>query len=354
LLIFALLAAAAPLVKGNGALIALVPAIHIVLTGRWRLLRLSALWAAAALTLVLVAPWYWISFRISAGGFNYAPGLAYAGLALGTNALVIFLNIGGGGLLLAGFGLLPPRRPAPEQGRIKRLAIAVVLATLIFQSIVPAAIEPRYIMPALPWLIVLAGLGLLGLVRAGPIAQLLAILLVTLALMPTALSLSVLAPKPDLGAPALAETMAKHGGVWLGDGRAGGEGALIAAGAWADRGAHRLWVSRASQWLSSSDFMGRDYVLTAKTPDAARAVLDRLGVAGVVSIAERNDYAYPHSRVLDAALHGGGYDLTQQRFAAGDGSVLTARRIAPVTPNVALIEQNSGSANVAKIGGELR
>ncbi len=50
--------------------------------------------------------------------------------------------------------------------------------------------------------------------------------------------------------------MTKQGGIWLVDGRAGGEGAMIAAAAYADGGARRLWVSRASQWLSSSDFMG--------------------------------------------------------------------------------------------------
>ncbi len=74
----------------------------------------------------------------------------------------------------------------------------------------------------------------------------------------------------------------------------------------------------------------------------------------MISIAEKNDYAYPHSRVLDGAVHGGGYDLAQRPFAAGDGTVLVARRLAPVTPNVALIEQNSGSANVAKMSGTLR
>ncbi len=103
-LLFAAFAAAAALVKGNGALVALVPAIDIALTVRWRLLRLPALWASALLTLAVVAPWYWLSFKISAGGFNYAPGLDYAGLAFSANALAIFVNLGAGGLLLAGSG----------------------------------------------------------------------------------------------------------------------------------------------------------------------------------------------------------------------------------------------------------
>ncbi|MEI2598333.1 hypothetical protein V8940_19355, partial [Acinetobacter pittii] len=72
--------------------------------------------------------------------------------------------------------------------------------------------------------------------------------------------------KPDLGAPAIAQSMIDAPGIWLVDGRAGGEGAVIAAAAYADGGRRRIWVARASQWLSTSDFMGRDYSLTARSP----------------------------------------------------------------------------------------
>ncbi|MEI9849940.1 MAG: glycosyltransferase family 39 protein, partial [Sphingomonas sp.] len=158
-LLFALLAAAAPLVKGNGALVALVPAIDIALTGRWRLLRRPGLWAAALVALALVVPWYWLSMRISSGGFVYKPGLEYAWLALAANAKAIGANLGGGAVLAA-IGALSAFRAAPEaERRIARLALAVTAATLAFQSIVPAAIEPRYVAPALPWLVVARGAG---------------------------------------------------------------------------------------------------------------------------------------------------------------------------------------------------
>lgn len=354
-LIFAAFAAAAPLVKGNGALVALVPAIDIVLTNRWRLLRRLSLWVAALLTVAVVAPWYWLSFKISAGGFNYAPGLDYAGLALSANAQAIYANLGVGGLLLALVGAVSAFRDLePGEARVARLAIAVVLSTLAFQSIVPAALEPRYVTPLLPWLVVLAGLGLVRLVRAGKAVQVGGTALAAIALVPAAIGLWTLPAKPDLGAPALAEAMTRQGGLWLVDGRAGGEGALIAAAAHADNGRKRIWVSRASQWLSTSDFMGRGYALTAKDPVAARATLDRIGAGGVVSVAEQNQFAYPHSRILDGALHGGDFDLAQSGFNTGYGSVTVARRLRPVQPNLALIARNGGSANVAKMEGALR
>ncbi|MEZ0243854.1 MAG: hypothetical protein ACAH11_10800, partial [Sphingomonas sp.] len=175
-----------------------------------------------------------------------------------------------------------------------------------------------------------------------------------LALAPALLGLWALQPKPDIGAPALARAMSREGGLWLVDGRAGGEGALIAEAAWADNGEKRVWVSRASQWLSSSDFMGRDYVLTAPNPAAARAVLDRIGAGGIASIAEKREPAYPHSLVLDRAVGAGGYTTSVRRFEAGNGSVLIARRDLPIRPNLALIAQNGGSANVARLSGALR
>lgn len=354
-LIFAALAAACPLVKGNGALIALVPALDIALTGRWRLLKLPALWVAALVTAALVVPWYLISFKISAGGFNYDPGLAYAGLAIGANAEAIYANLGIGGLALAAVGAASAFGAfRPQEARVARLAIAVVAATLLFQSIVPAALEPRYVTPLLPWLVILAGLGLVTLWRAGRAQRVAGGALGAFAVVPAVLALGALEAKPDIGAPALARQMAREGGLWLVDGRAGGEGALIAEAAYADHEARRVWVSRASQWLSSSDFMGRGYVLTARTPEAAREVLAGIGVRGVASIAEKGRFAYPHSIVLNRAVNAGGFSVSQRKFEGGAGTLTIARRELPITPNLTLIRQNGGSANVAKMTTALR
>ena len=354
-LLFALLAAAAPLVKGNGALVALVPAIDIALTGRWRLLRQPALWVAALVALVLVAPWYWLSFQISAGGFVYRPGIEYAGSAIARNGVAMFANLGIAGLALAAVGSVATfRGPPPGEARLGKLALSVVIATLVFQAIVPAGLDPRYISPLLPWLVVLAGLGLIALARIGGHWRTAAGALAWLALVPALWSLWHLPPKPDIGAPGLAREMARDGGLWLVDARAGGEGALIAAAAYADAERRQLWVARASQWLSTSDFMGRDYRLTAPDPAAARGVLDRLGAGGVVSVAEGNAYAFPHSRILSAGVRGSDFLTATQPFETGTGTVLVARRWTAVRPNLALIQGNSGSANAARMSAALR
>jgi len=148
--------------------------------------------------------------------------------------------------------------------------------------------------------------------------------------------------------------MARAPGIWLIDGRAGGEGAVIAAAAYADDGARTLWVARASQWLSTSDFMGNGYALSVHGPAEARAVLDRLGVRGVVSIAERGHLAYPHSALLRGAVAISGFAVTTQPFAVGSGSIEIATRIAPIAARPDLLAGGSGSHNVAAMGATFR
>jgi 4-amino-4-deoxy-L-arabinose transferase-like glycosyltransferase len=352
---FALLAAACPLIKGNGALIALVPAVDIALTGRWRLLRHGSLWGAALLALAIVVPWYWLSFAISAEGFNYAPGFPYAWLALMENghAIVASLGLAGVALVFASLPSLMPGVPDQEQ-RIARLAWSVVIATLVFQSVVPAALAPRYVAPALPWLVVLAGLGLFRVARLGRAGPVLAAALAVGTLFPAAVTLATLPAKPDIGAPGLAQTMTARGGLWLVDGESGAEGALIAQAAYADAGTNRLWVARASQWLSTSDFMGRGYRLTVTDPVAVRGVLDRIGAAGVTSVARRGQPAFAHSRLLLAAVETPAFRTTRQPFVTGAGKVLFATRRTAIAPNVALLATDSGSAKVAKMTNALR
>lgn len=343
--LFGALAAFAPLVKGNGALIALVPAIEIAFARRWSILRDHRLWAIAAATLLVVAPWYAVSFRISAGGFNYAPGLAYAWLALSTNVAALVEDLGwiGTALTIAGavLGWQDPRT-AP----VVRLALAVILATLAFQSIVPVALDPRYVLPATPWAVTMIATAVLLLWRRGGAARPIAALLGLATLIAPVTALIHLPSKRDMGAPAIVAAMRGAPGIWMVDGRAGGEGAIIAETAYRDRGDRSLWAARASQWLSGSDFMGRGYHLIAKTPADATAILDRIGVAGAVIVRDRGQDAYPHSAILARTVAGGAYRLMRYPFERGAGEVIVATRRAPIVPHPERLAPGDVSRNV--------
>jgi hypothetical protein len=348
-LLFGALAAFATLAKGNGALVGLIPALDILMARRWRQLADRRLWLAAGATLLAVAPWYYVSFTISAGGFIYRPGLAYAGLSLTTDGAAILSTLGIVGLVAALFGAVAGWRH-PAFRPIVRLSVAVILATLLFQAAIPVAIEGRYVLPAIPWLVVLAAIGPVALLRqsrAG--ATVLAVALLA-ALLPFVAALLRQPPKADIGAPAIARWMGHAPGIWLIDGRAGGEGAVIAEVAYADGGRRALWTARASQWLSTSDFMGRGYALSVHSPAEARAVLDRLGVRGVVSIAEKGRLAYPHSALLRGAVALPGFDALDQAFPREAGGSLVAVRAGPIVAHPELLSGGSGSADVAAMG----
>lgn len=343
--LFGALAAFAPLVKGNGALIALVPAIEIALARRWAILRDRRLWSVAVATLLVVAPWYAVSFRISAGGFNYAPGPDYAWLALSTNVAALVADLGWIGAAVMAAGAVLGWRDARARP-VVRLAIAVIVATLAFQSLIPVALDPRYVLPATPWAVTLIATALVLLWRRGGAGRPVAVMLGLAALVSPVMALRHLAPKRDMGAPAIVATMRTAPGIWMIDGRAGGEGAIIAEAAYQDRGRHALWTARASQWLSGSDFMGRGYHLIARTPGEAMAILDRIGMTGAVIVRDRARDAYPHSAILRHAVTGGGFRVVRQRYPQGDGEVVVAVRHDPIASHPERLSQGDVSRNL--------
>lgn len=351
-LLFGALAAFATLTKGNGALVMLVPALDILMAERWRQLADWRLWVAAVATLLVVAPWYYVSFKIAAGGFNYAPGPAYAWLSLRTDGAAILANLGWFGIALALFGAVAGWRSEAARP-ITRLSIAVIVATLVFQAAIPVAVEDRYILPAMPWLVVLITIGLLAFARLHRLAPITAALLGLAVLAPTIVTLATARPKLDIAAPAISRWMGHEPGIWMIDGSARAEGAVIAEAAYADDGRREMWMVRATQWLSTSDFMGRSYQLSVHSPAEARAVLDRLGVRGVVSIADRPQLAYPHSSLLRAAVERPGFGESVQPFLRGSGSALIAIRRSAVTPHPDLLAEGTGSANAAQMGNAL-
>jgi hypothetical protein len=305
ILLFAGLAALAILVKGNGWLIVLIPAFHIVLTGRWALLRSPKLWVGALAGLFAVGPWYAATADISADGFNYKPGLAFAALSLRYNFGALADNVGLLGLLLVAIGAAGAWVRRSDEGRWNMAAacLALLLATLALQAAVPVDLDPRYMAPALPGLLVLAVLGALEVTRMAAVPKRWAVAPLLLLLVPGASHLGAREPKADLRMEEAAR-IASVGGAdeaWLIDGGSGAEGAFIAAMAVRDPGLTGYTV-RASKLLATSDFMGNSYTLRFAHPAEAAAEMRRLGLAGVV-VAERPGVEeFAHRPQLAAAL----------------------------------------------------
>ncbi|HEX8578934.1 MAG TPA: hypothetical protein VF655_04990 [Allosphingosinicella sp.] len=354
ILLFAGLAALAILIKGNGWLIVLIPPLHLALTGRWALLRSVKLWVGAGAGLAAVGPWYLATAGISADGFNYQPGLTFAAKAVAYNLSVLVDNVGVLGLLLASIGAVAAWRGRREDGRWNLIAacLALIGATLALQAIVPVDLDPRYMAPVLPAVLVLAVLGALELARLAAAKRAWAAAPLLLLLLPGAAHLVNREPKADLRMEEAA-ALASSGGpgqAWLIDGGSGAEGAFVAAMAVRDPQL-RGYTVRASKLLATSDFMGNRYRLRFSRPEETAAEMRRLGLAGVV-IAERPGVEeFAHRPQLAAALAdpASGYRLAAELPHRGRaGTTRLYRATSPAKANGAAI-RDLGVPDKAKL-----
>ena len=348
-LLFALLAATAVLIKGNGWLVVFIPVFHILLTANWKLLLSVRLYVAAALAAAIVVPWYMLTAKIAADGFNYQAGLPYATKALLYNLQALGRNVTPVGGLLALYAIVAEfraRRADSLRWTIVSAVISLLLATLLLQSLVPVDIVERYMAPALPAVVVLAILGavrllahLPTLLRAGTPAPALAAVAVVMAV-PGIVHLAQRAPKADTGIAAVTDRLAAAKPVLtVIDGSASTEGWFIADMAVHDS-ALRGYVVRASKLLADSNFMGTTYSLKYQDTADVLAELHRLGVQHVVIVREGGKDAYPHSAQMREALAraDSGFRLGQSlphAYRSGVTEVYDA--VAPVRPDIAAV-----------------
>jgi hypothetical protein len=346
-LAFAAISALAVLIKGNGWIALFIPLYQIALTGTWRRLLSIRLVVAAVVGAVLVVPWYLLTAKIAADGFNYQAGLGYAMKALAANTVFLADNISWAGVALALYASVAEfraRHAAPLRWTIVSGVISLVLATFTLQSIVPVDIVDRYVAPALPAVVVLALLGAVRLLALLPLAYgqrwrvpagaALALLMVWGGVH----HLLQRAPKADVGNLAVTNRLTPGAipSVTVIDGSAGNEGAFIATMAVHDPKL-QSYVVRASKLFADSNFMGSKYALKYQDNASIVAELHRLGVRNIVLIRANHQSAFPHSEQLRQTLAqpGSGYRLSERvDHRNRDGVTEVYVAVKPVTPNI--------------------
>jgi len=351
-LLCAVCAAAGILTKGNAWQIGLVPLLHMLMLGDASPLRNWRSYAAGALTVVALAPWYIVTWGITAESWMEQPGLAYAARAGGANFSAL-VDTFGVGLVLAAVGLAAAwrgRAESPAAWRLAALCASVVAANFLFQLAVPASLESRFLTPSLPPLAALAAGGAWHALRwlarrASPAGTGLVAAMVGAALLaPGAAMMRRELPKVDMRLAEVAETLMAGDtpALWVIDGTTGAEGGLVAEAAARDtRGL--IHVARASRFMADSNFTGQRYELRITEPADAVAALRDLGAGAVVLVQRRGAHAFPHSAVLDDALRqpGSGWTLVRSlphRHRAGVTLVFKAD--AAVEPNLARLRQH--------------
>jgi hypothetical protein len=356
---FGICAGLAIMTKGTGLALALVPALAILFTGRYALLKRPSLWVAALLAAVIAGPWTWHFRNQGRGGWEEPnPSLHFTKLALAFYAGEMCVALGALLSLLALAGAVSIFLPKTRKPPIAVCSLALVLGVWIFQCLTPVGLEARHLTPAMPALIVLAMTGLRAMTdRCCPrllpavAAGLLAVFFVWPALVRPA------APSPGYGSlgnhvalspfriprkewrgfEPIAEAALAAGpqARILVSSDARGEGMFIADVAALDTHRPAFTVERASKILASSTWSGSGYQSFYQTPQQVREALAKAGISLVVT---DDSLAAPpaHARLLLDAVNGGGFSVLQTSDATRDGKVSPGAivlRAAPPSPH---------------------
>ncbi len=360
---YGMLAGAAILIKGNGWILGLLPAFHIMLSGRWALLIDRKTYVGAAVALGAVVPWQLVTMKISSDGFMFEAGLGYTLAAIRFNVGVLWENLGALGLvaaaLAAGVALRKPYRGS-EFRHAAELCAALILATITLQSLVPVALAGRYMAPALAATAILTVMAVVMVLRSRFLAgsarmrAAVAVAAVAVLALPGAMFLWKSTPKGDLRMDLAAAAAMSTGAprITVIDGSSGAEGALIAEVAVRDS-ARSNYVVRASKLLSRSNYLGGDYELLAATPAAAAAALRELGVGAVVLERRPGMAPYPHGVILLQALEAEGSEFRRAatlRHRNRDGVTHVFVRKQPIAADLDRLREVNFAKRQAKLG----
>lgn len=279
---FGFLAAAAILTKGSGLLLALVPPLAILLSGRWRVLTSPRLWLAPIPVLALALPWMLATRHITAEGMSGVALTEYLPTAVRYYSIGMAREFGGVTVLLlvvAAVDLLRRRwGKADRIGTGEAAWWALAGGLLLFYGAIPSGLDARYLLPAVPVVLLIVaergarlGARWSGLGRwVAP--AVLGVLVVVLAHRPVAKRYTGAADAVEVAVSVAVSDASRAPLTLLVISNASGEGAITAAAAFRDDG--ELTVKRASKVLAQSDWLGRHYEPRFSSREEFRALLD--------------------------------------------------------------------------------
>ena len=287
-LAFGALAAVAILTRGSGWALGLVPAITIVLTRRFDLLRRPGLWLSAIPPLLVAGPWYYFTRAMITDTWEGSrPGVPYWQSAITEFGTAIYQGLGPAIILLAVIGLITKVvRPSLGAGVAPAWAALVGLAvgTFVLQCALPTGMEPRYMVTVIAPLLVLAAAGFdqssawLG--RLVPTTAsrtgLAAVLLAAFFALTFALPRDIYNAGYDRMVADVDARLGRAPQVWLTSAGTAGDGSVISAIAIRHPGPEGSIVVRGSKVLVNQDWFGRESRDLFPTLPKLQAVVDAI------------------------------------------------------------------------------
>ena len=334
-ILFGFLASCTMMTKYSGAYLALVPVLGVLIGRRWDLLRRPSFWLIPVTVAVLCAPWALYTRQYATAGIA-----SFVKSGFGTTVLQylrlltlesgVWLSI----LLLGGWicaGIYQAVSPAKANALILLLWVQP-LSVLIFQSMAPVGTETRYLIPALPPLIVLLGFGLTRLPRWSGAAVLAA----------TVAGCAVLwlpgFHRPTNQIRGVVEAITgKDSGVnqALVYVPSDGEGQTIAEFAMRDARRPMRILARTNKLIAKMDWLGNDYTSYYQRPaDIEQFFVENPPDLLIVHPGVTGPRQFPHEGLLEATIQEyasswkllesvNGYDVYQFAGAGGARGVIT-------------------------------
>ena len=283
---FGAFAAAAILTKGSGLLLALVPPFSLLFSGRLELIRTRSLWLASIPVVIFAMPWMMATSHITREGMTGQSLTEYFLSAIPfylkeTPTFLGWITTGALGLAIVSLArqLLQGKPLNPSES----ILWALLIGTYLLCCSIPAGLDERYLLPALPSALLLGTAAIQRLVM--PLLQSWGLANSPLALgfssAATALVLiagNYSAPDKWISGPSqlcdeaasLTDSLKRPVRLLISS-DATGEGAIIAAAAL--RAPAKISVLRGSKILSTSDWMGRDYQTHFDSPRSLAELL---------------------------------------------------------------------------------
>jgi 4-amino-4-deoxy-L-arabinose transferase-like glycosyltransferase len=265
---FGVMAALAILTKYNGFALALFPPLAVLAARRTHLLRKASFWLPAVIVVVVAGPWYLAYYGRVAYASEPYPSAAMIPDAMRACFAATLNTLGPAAFLIVAVGVWKRVIRPWRIGAQPTWAAMIALATSVwlFHSFAYALMEPRYLLPAAPALVLFFGTGITSLAESCPGHFLTfgrrAALLSTLGIVCYTTQAFTISRKPAQGFSRVADHLLSkipiEGAAILVSADAYGEGMLVSEVA-LRQARPRHYVLRASKILASSDEMGFRY-----------------------------------------------------------------------------------------------
>ena len=350
--LFALTAALSILTKGTGFGLALMPFIYVAFRRDAAFLFNPKTLVAAALVAALTGPWYLYTYRMAADGFVYAWGWAYSRLAIPFFLRGVIDAVGPVGSLVYCYGVFRCFVSSGKTGFAPHPVIlafaASSLGMILFPMFAPADLDARYLIPALPGVVIVAFAGFYQALESVPwlvahkrIARSIPVLVFIAS---TALLIR-LPHAVSLHSDVIVHYIMASGQpnmLTLVTGSVGAEGAFISSFAEADR-QKQHYVIRAQKALASSNWMASSYALKFSTADAVANWINDAGIGWVVLDEDSRRREFPHSALLKAAIAQGSLHAQLRQVVDHEGGRMLLYSL-PQAANMATLSDTLSSA----------